>query len=179
MLLTGYTLRLIRPDCNHSAETVNALAELADDVGAVFPYLNASVRGGRYSPRAPAFGFRLGDHRIVLRPREAAVSAVEDEADARQVLDRLVGLVNRTWESRGDIEPSHEAAREPGLLEVYRLLPGGNCRLCGQPSCLAFAARLLREEVALGACQPLFAEEHTTKRQGLVALLREAGLAAP
>lgn len=169
MLLTGYTLRLIRPDCNHSAETVNALAELADDVGAVFPYLNASVRGGRYSPRAPAFGFRLGDHRIVLRPLAAAVSAVEDEADARRVLDRLVELVNLTWERRGEIAPNHQAAREPGLLEVYRLLPGGNCRLCGQPSCLAFAAKLLRGEAEAAACGPL--TEHASKRAQLLGLL--------
>ena len=179
MLVAGYRLRLIRPDCNHSAETVNAIAELADDVAAVFPYLNSVVRPGRYSPRAPAFGFRLGDHRIVLRPREAAVSTVEDEADARRVLDRLVELVNQTWERRGEIAPSHEATREPALLEVYRLLPGGNCRLCGQPTCLAFAAKLLREGAVLSDCRPLFTEEHDAKRQGLLALLRAAGLAEP
>jgi len=45
------------------------------------------------------------------------------------------------------------AVRNP--LEVYRLLPGTNCGDCGQRSCMAFAAALVRGDGRLDACPHL------------------------
>lgn len=171
MLLKGYTLKMISPECNPFAMTANAVAELSDDVSAVLPYLNAVLKGARYDPRGMSLIFQREGHRVVLQPRQAAVTKLEDEAEARQVMDWLVETINRTWEQRGDIEPDHRATRQPGLLEIYRMLPGGNCRVCGEATCLAFATKLLREEVDLAACSPLFTEQHTDAREKLLALL--------
>ena len=45
MLLSGYRLEMSLPECNHFVATPNALVELAEDVGAVLPYLNAVLPG--------------------------------------------------------------------------------------------------------------------------------------
>ncbi|MCL4369583.1 MAG: hypothetical protein M1380_01565 [Chloroflexi bacterium] len=171
MLLTGYSLKIISPECDREAITVNAVAGLLEDVGAVFPYLNRVLKGARYDPRGQSLVFQHDGHRVVLRPRQAAATKLEDEAQAKAVMDWLVDTVNQTWENRAKIEPDHRASRLPGPLEVYRLLPGGNCRACGELTCLAFAAKLLREEVDLTACSPLFTEQHFGRREKLLELL--------
>lgn len=179
MLIADYVLKMATSDCNHSAETVNAFADLANDMSEVFPYLNAVLKRARFSPRVPALAFDLEDRRIVLRPRQIAISRLRDEDEARQVLDWLLEMINRTWERRADIEPSYQAAKEPGLMEVYRLLPGSNCRVCGEATCMAFAAKLVREEAELVDCQPLFTDEHAQICVKLLDALRDCGRSVP
>lgn len=41
---------------------------------------------------------------------------------------------------------------DPRLEEVEALLPGNNCGACGEPGCAAFAARLVKGELAPGGC---------------------------
>ncbi len=41
------------------------------------------------------------------------------------------------------------------ILDLYKVLPRTNCGACGQPTCLAFAARVLTESEALGKCPQL------------------------
>lgn len=40
-------------------------------------------------------------------------------------------------------------------LEVYKLLPRSNCRLCGVPTCMAFAAAVIKGEKGLADCPQL------------------------
>ncbi|MBS7652220.1 MAG: acetyl-CoA decarbonylase/synthase complex subunit gamma [Candidatus Bathyarchaeia archaeon] len=46
-------------------------------------------------------------------------------------------------------------AKELSPIDVYKLLPGTNCRECGETNCMAFAARLVNREVPLEKCPPL------------------------
>jgi hypothetical protein len=57
----------------------------------------------------------------------------------------------------------------PSPLSLYKLLPKTNCRDCGEPSCMAFAHALLREEAGPEACPHL--EKDTAGR--LAAILSE------
>ena len=171
MLLAGYSLKVVSPECEREAVTVNAVATLSEDIGAVFPYLNRVLKGARYDPRGPSLVFRHEGHRIVLQSRQAAMTKLEDEVEAGRVMEWVVETINRTWEQRDGIEPDHKATRQPGPFEVYRLLPGGNCQLCGEPTCMAFSAKLLQEEVELSACSPLFTDEHAARQEKLQALL--------
>lgn len=171
MLVRSYTLRMQFPECDHSAEKANALAELSDDVSEVLPYLNAVLKGASYNPHVPSLLFQHGGHRIVLRPREVGVTRLEDENEARRVLDWLMQTINQMWERRAQIRPDHRATRAPGLLDIYRLLPGSNCRDCGEPSCMAFAAKLVRREARVDACRPLLSQEMAERRERLVELV--------
>jgi acetyl-CoA decarbonylase/synthase gamma subunit (EC 2.1.1.-) len=47
-------------------------------------------------------------------------------------------------------------------IEIFKLLPGTNCRECGHPTCLAFAMNLSAGKVELSAC-PYVSEEAKAK----------------
>ncbi|MFX1482512.1 MAG: acetyl-CoA decarbonylase/synthase complex subunit gamma [Promethearchaeota archaeon] len=63
-------------------------------------------------------------------------------------------------------------AKLPGPLEIYPLLPGTNCKECGEANCMAFATKMAEHTVKLKACTPLFEEpkyaKKLTKLQDLV-----------
>lgn len=178
-IIGNYTLRVSLPVCNRALTTLNVTADLGEDISAVFPYVNAVARRARYNLQAGAISFAHEERTIVLWPRQILFGGVEDEGEARQVLAGVVALLNRLWQERATIVPSYRAVRNPRPLDLYRLLPAHNCRACGQPTCMAFVARLLREEVAVTACTPLFAPEGEASRRQVLALLREAGRIVP
>ncbi len=179
MLIRDYSLRLSKPKCNVFSERVHAQALLRDDVTDVMPYLNATVTGARYSPGAPALLFEYAGRGIAVWPREIAVDQCDGEADAREVVDAVCRLINDTWERRESIEPNREGYRELTAMEVYRLLPGTNCRECGEAACLAFAVKLASRQASVEACRPLFGGEYEEKRTTLLAELAARGYAVP
>ena len=179
MLLREYKFQLFAPKCNPSAEYVNCLAALRDDIREVFPYLNATLKACQYNPDAPFLRFRHEGHVVALRPRQAAVSKLADAEEARRVLDWVKDLINETWERREQIAPSYRRAASLTALQLYRLLPGGNCGKCGEPTCLALAVKLAEEEATLEKCSPLLETQHEEKRKALVELLLEAGYEVP
>ncbi len=175
MLLRDYKFKLVFPECNPSATTVNALADLSDDISEVLPYLNATIKGCLYNPDAGTLRFVKDGRVITLYPMLAAVSGLRDEVQAREVLDSLKELINSTYEKRDQIKPSHKKGDELKVMDIYKLLPGTNCKDCGEPTCFAFANKIVRQEADVKKCAPLYTEEHSAKREKLVALLEAAG----
>jgi ArsR family metal-binding transcriptional regulator len=90
-------------------------------------------------------------------------------------MDALAALINDTWDRRAEIEPSYRVPKALKLLDVYRLLPGGNCRACGEATCLAFAGKLAKGEAEIGACAPLFAPDQQNKREQLLQMVADGG----
>ena len=179
MFVRDYSLRLYKPKCNPFAETVGAEGLLRDDVADVLPYLNAELSGCLYSPNAPALTLTHEGHTVTIWPRKIVVGGCDDEDDARRVLDGVCELVNDVWDRRETIEPNYEAIEELKAVEVYRLLPGTNCRECGEATCLSFAVKLSTRDVTIGDCRPLFSGEHEAKREALVADLLARGHDVP
>jgi len=56
-------------------------------------------------------------------------------------------------------------------MALYKLLPGTNCRACGQPSCWNFALKLAAAQVELTACTPLYEPAYAEKLAALQTLL--------
>lgn len=179
MLVRDYSLRLHQPKCDPFAEVVNAFGLLPDDVTEALPYLNAVITGCIYNPHAPGLCFRKEGHTISVYPRQLGVSKCADEEEARRVLDWLRDTINDVWERRDSIEPNYTAGRELTALEVYKLLPRTNCGDCGEPTCLAFAAKLVMQETEIARCGPLFSGEHEENRQSLVERLVALGYEVP
>ncbi|RMG89722.1 MAG: hypothetical protein D6708_09515, partial [Candidatus Dadabacteria bacterium] len=87
--------------------------------------------------------------------------------------------LNEVWERRDEITPSYDRGLQLTALQIYKGLPGANCRECGEPSCLAFAAKLLADEVSVLACRPLFTPAFRDRRVKLLELLEGAGYEVP
>lgn len=141
MLLTGYRKEIFRPECNPSFTSLHCHAHLDQDVGASLPYLNAVLGGFEYSSDPPSLTLRAHGKLITVHPRLIAVNALKDEEEADKILAWLVREINQAWHDREGIEPCFEGLPRPRLLEILKLLPKTNCRKCGQPTCMVFAAQ--------------------------------------
>jgi ArsR family metal-binding transcriptional regulator len=142
MLLRGYRKEIFRPECNPQFQSLHCIAHLDEDITEVLPYLNTVLGGHQYFREPPALTFKHHGKLITLHPREIAVNALRDEAEADKILEWLKGEINETWEKRSEIRPSFETPARPKILEILKLLPRTNCRDCGQPTCMVFAAQV-------------------------------------
>ena len=176
MLIRRYDLEVTSPPCEPGSERWTAFARLEDDIAEVLPYLNAAWKGAIYDHEAKVLTWRTGGRAVSVRPREIGVSNLEDRDEAAGVVERLIAQINKVWERRAEIEPSFARRQRLVALEVYKLLPGGNCRACGEATCFIFATKLATGQVSIEACAPLFTEEHRAKREQLLARLEEAGV---
>jgi len=175
MLLKNYKFEVTLPECNPSISTVNALAELPNDISEVFPYLNATLKGATYKPNTKTLSFRHNGKSITLFPKKIAVSRLRDEKEAKEVLEWIKKTINETYDKRDSIEPSYKSRDRLTLLDVYKLLPMKNCRECGELTCMAFAAKVVEEKVEIDQCKILFSSDYREKKEKLLEILTEAG----
>lgn len=56
-------------------------------------------------------------------------------------------------------------------MDVYKMLPGINCKKCGVDTCMAFASKLIERAATPDDCPPLFEDQYAQKREGLIKLL--------
>jgi len=169
------SITVLQP-CVADDTKIRFVAELSGDLGEVMPYLNAVMPQVSYSPRAQTVTYMEQHRMIVLYPRRITVAKADDIVDAWFCLERIRRQVNQTWEQRGRIEPCFETRKKPPALEILKRLPGTNCGLCGELTCMAFALRLWAGEVPVGACSPIFAAEHRELREALAEICAGLGI---
>ena len=174
MLIEDYDLELFTPPCDPGAERFAATARLITDISAVFPYLNATLRGAVYHRVAQVLTWKKGGHNIAFHAYEISTSNVQDRDAAIQEIEGLIVLVNRTWERRDEIEPDYKTHQRPTPMAVYNLLPRTNCKQCGEPSCYYFALKLAASQRKVTDCPPLFEPQHTESMTALRAIIIEA-----
>ncbi|MGC8491342.1 MAG: (Fe-S)-binding protein [Syntrophobacteraceae bacterium] len=141
MLLESYRKQIIHPECRPEAESVQLIAHLDQDISEVIPYLNAVFGGFQYIKDPPCVTFRVHGKLIAIHSEKICVNALKDAAEGDKIIEWLKQEVNDTWERRGEIVPSYEGAPKPKVMEILKLLPRTNCRLCGQPTCMVFAVQ--------------------------------------
>jgi ArsR family metal-binding transcriptional regulator len=122
------------------------------------PYLNATLGRGIYLPDKPALSWRHEGRNIGFWPNRIAVENLESRDQAREVVDRLVSLVNQAWDKRDEIEPDTTTHKQLRPLELRQLLPQTNCKACGEATCFNFALKLAAGQVELAGCTPLYDE---------------------
>ena len=155
MLLKGYTKRIFRAECNPQFESLHCIASLDQDVSDALPYLNAVLGGFEYLKNPPAVVFRSRGRLITVHGREIAINALNDEVEADKILEWLKREINQAWEQRADITPSTEGTPKPLVIEILKLLPRTNCRECGEPTCMVFAAWAAEGIKGAADCPPL------------------------
>jgi ArsR family metal-binding transcriptional regulator len=162
--------------CIAEEDDLRLTAHVEKDLGPVMPYLNAEVRGGTYSPGGPTFTLMNGPRLINLFPHRIVVGRLREMQDAWRTLKFLKNMLSDVWSRRASIEPCHERRVQISPLELYQRLPGTNCRVCGEATCLAFAAKVLSGDRRLEACAPVFGGEHGHLRPALEDLAGGLGL---
>jgi ArsR family metal-binding transcriptional regulator len=175
-LIHGYRLELATPECLPTATSWGARVRLEEDITQVLPYLNASLKNGDYNHNAKILLWDNGGRKYAFRPYEIAIAPVEDREEAQAIADGVIGMVNDVWNRRHEIEPDLEGKRPPpNLLDIYRLLPGTNCRECGYSTCMAYATDLRKGKAELAQCPHLSQQAYADNRVRLSGILQPTG----
>ena len=178
MLLNRFEITHILP-CLADPEKIRTVAQLSEDIHEVLPYLNAILRGTIYNHAAGILTFKKDGAMITLYPTTVTLAKVNDEHYAKEMMEWLKGLINETYGNRENIEPNYERGTTLRALDVFKLIPGTNCRRCGEPSCLAFAVKLAGREIEVAKCAPLFSGEYQEKQKVLLEILHAVGYDVP
>ncbi len=178
ILLHSYKIIRTLP-CLADPMKIRVIAEVSEEIQAVFPYLNAVLKGCIYNHPANTLTIRKDQKLITLHVLHITLAKIEDENEAEELLKWLKDLINETYESRDRIEPNYSMAAELKALDIFKLLPGTNCKKCGEPSCLAFAVKLVRRDIEITKCDLLFSEKYQEKQKALLELLHAAGYDVP
>ena len=173
-LVRDFRLELSTPECFPTTTLWRAKAHLQDDISEVLPYLNAWLQDGDYDHAAGVLLWHDAGTKYAFRPFEIAIALVEDRDQAEEIAEKTVRMVNEVWSRRHDIEPDYEGRRPPpNLLDIYRLLPGTNCRECGHPTCMAFAAALREGTAEPAQCPQLWQQPYAENRGKLSGILQQ------
>jgi ArsR family metal-binding transcriptional regulator len=179
MLLRSYKITRTLP-CLADPMKIRVIAEVSEEIQEVFPYLNAVLKGCIYNHPANTLTIRKDQKLITLHALHITLAKIEDEKEAEELLEWLRNLINGTYEKRDQIEPNYSMAAELKALDIFKLLPGTNCKKCGESTCLAFAVKLVGRDTEIIKCNPLLLEEkYQEKRQVLAELLQAAGYEVP
>ena len=170
-LIQNYEIQLVEPACGVGSARWGAQVSLTNDISAVFPYLNAILDNARYDHQNQVLIWEEQSQKYALRPGEIKVAEVNDPQQARQIVSGLVDKVNRVWQDRDNITPRFTERRRPAVIEIFKLLPQTNCKECGYPTCMAFAAALSKSTTQLDQCPPLSQPEYAANREKLLSLL--------
>lgn len=138
-----------------SDEANGARFELDDDLSPLFPYFNAVADRARYYEKPVFIKFMLADRLCAFYPRQGSFTPVRDLADAMAFLPQLIDYIMDVARRSPGIEPSYKKYRPGSALDIYRLLPGSNCGICGYATCMAFAAALSRQHTSMVKCPHL------------------------
>lgn len=178
MLLNSYKITRILP-CLADPEKIRVIAEVSGEIYEAFPYLNAILKGCIYNHPALTLTIKKDGKLFTLHAHHITLAKIEDEKEAEEILRWLKSLINETYEKREQVEPDYSMAAELKALDIFKLLPGTNCKKCGEPTCLAYAVKLVGRDIEISKCEPLFSEKYQGKRNVLLELLQAAGHEVP
>lgn len=159
-LITDYRYELSEPACSPGSGRYGVQVTPAGDISAAFPYLNAVLQDTWYDHEDQVLVGGEDGQRYAFRPDEIRVAGIRDASEAGDVATHIVERINEIWGRRQEITPSYRERKVPAVAELYQCLPKTNCKQCGYPTCLAFAAELRNDPELLVRCQPLAAPGH-------------------
>jgi ArsR family metal-binding transcriptional regulator len=144
--------------CVADYKKIRLIAHLEGDLCPVLPYLNSVLPQASYAPTAETLTFMDGYRMIALYPKRITIAKADEIVDAWLTLERIRFPAVQTWSNRDRIAPSFETRKRPPALEIFKRLPGTNCGLCGEPTCLAFAMQVWTGQASAKRCLPVFEE---------------------
>ncbi|GAB6904609.1 Transcriptional regulator, LuxR family [Desulfosarcina cetonica] len=147
------------PLAGQSAEVAcgasGARFEVGCDLSPLFPFINAVAAHAQFYDRPVYIKFLLEERLCAFYPHQGAFTPVRTMADALTFLPRLLDFITDIATRCARITPNHKTYKPVSAVDIYRLLPGTNCRRCGLATCLAFAAALSRGRTAMEKCPHL------------------------
>jgi DNA-binding CsgD family transcriptional regulator/ArsR family metal-binding transcriptional regulator len=129
-----------------------AYFRLDGDISQLFPYINAVAESASLLEKPPFIRFVLDRYSCGLYHDHGVAASFITSQEALGFLDRLIDFLNDIYARRDSLKPNYKKWNPVPVLQIFRLLPQTNCRSCGYPSCLAFAAALSTQKTSPEGC---------------------------
>ena len=169
-LITDYRFELIEDHHSPGSGRYGVRVILPADISASFAYLNTVLNDTLYDHENSILIGNNNRRRYAFRPHEIHGGMVADPSEAPSIVDEVVELVNRVWREHERITPSLRERKLPTVYDIYKLLPGTNCKECGYSTCLACAADIRNGVISLEGCPLLSKPEYTQNREQITNL---------
>jgi ArsR family metal-binding transcriptional regulator len=169
-LITDYRFELVEDHHSPGSGRYGVRVILPADISASFAYLNAVLDDTLYDHENSILIGTNNRRRYAFRPHEIQAGMVKDSSEAPTIVDEVIELVNRVWKEREHITPSLRERKLPTVYDIYKLLPGTNCKKCGYPTCLACAADIRNGVIPLEGCPLLSKPEYKQNREQILTL---------
>lgn len=132
--------------------SVMAIFYFDTDLGSLFPYINAVAKEAELYKEPYFIRFKLDHVFCVLYPERCIASPFTDRNEAKRFRDKMMVYLNSILNRKDKIRPKYKIFKKIAVTDIIRLLPRTNCRECGYPSCMAFAAMLSKQLAAPSRC---------------------------
>lgn len=152
MFINGYTGLSLTKTGVRSNAYVGITFCLDRDVSELFPYINKEISTARFHDAPGYIQFLLHGKLCSLYPMEVIAAPFKDPDQARGFPDRIIDFLNDLHERKGTLGTDHRKYKPLSVIDIFKLLPGTNCRQCGFQTCTAFAAALSRNMTTPSKC---------------------------
>jgi ArsR family metal-binding transcriptional regulator len=167
---------IFRPKMDATKVVLHAIAAFPADISPAFPFINAELGGWDYDLTNQVLLLKLAAGKwLTLQPHKIAMRGLRDQEEAQTLLTWIQGQVNDIYARRQGITPRYASQAGLKIMELLKLLPMTNCKICGHPTCMAYAAALREGEISLQECAPLGEEKYREKGEKLQAYLESFG----
>jgi ArsR family metal-binding transcriptional regulator len=167
---------IFRPKMDATKEVLHAIATFAADISPAFSYVNAELGGWDYDQTNQTLLLKLADGKwITLQPHKIAIRGARDLEEAHALLAWIKGQINEIYGRRDRLTPRYTSQAGLKIMEILKLLPMTNCKACGYPTCMAYAAALREGEISANDCPPLRDEKYQARGDQLRAYLESFG----
>lgn len=157
--------------CLAEAGKIIVIGKPSRSLNDVLPYLATLPGIIAFNHERCTLTFRRQPGFLTLQSDEVNITQVTDIDEGVELLAALRDSINAVWQHRSELVAVQASRRAPGPFDIWTLLPQTNCRECGEPTCMAFAAGLLQQERSLDECPPLTSDKDFDERRTALAAL--------
>ncbi len=139
----------------------------------MIPYLAALPGVISYNPETCVVTFRRQPGFLTIYPEKVMFMQVNDLDEGLELLANLAEAVNSVWEKREQLVPITSRKTSARPLDIWKLLPQTNCRLCAEATCMAYAFLLIQGKKSLDDCPSLKDDpEYANRRETIEGIVR-------
>ncbi len=155
MIIEYSDIILERRECEAGSLEFKVKFKFNSDISSLFPYINAVATKPLYFDKPHYIKFNFNEFHCALYPDNGVLAVVENKAHAITTIEKLIEFLNDIYSKKDSMQPNDKKFKHIPALNIYKLLPKNNCKKCGYPTCMSFAAALSKVEVSLDKCSEL------------------------
>lgn len=151
-LQRSYRYRLVNIECMPQSDHYNVIMDLPESIEDLLPYCAAVLPGATYIHGSGVVNVMDQGHIVGIYANTITITDVTGPEEAMEWCDRYFQKIEDIRRNRESITPALHTHPSKTVLDIYHLLPKTSCGRCGVPTCLAFAAKVFRQESSLDDC---------------------------